>query len=180
MGRGELLLWGCSQITNADACLLSTQNTLRFSVLYICMLTCWQTNHTSKINTSSPERFLTKQCHCVNAGGQFCTRILCGTLQREKICLWTQPVKKHFANAPNFKDIYFIYVSENINLRIKHADKTCPAQVIWAGNQYTLPHGKIHAWISGWVISLWSLVSDGLKTIRFLNKTTVQMTYIKW
>lgn len=59
MGRGELLLWGCSQITNADACLLSTQNTLRFSVLYTCMLTCWQTNHTSKVNPSSPERFLT-------------------------------------------------------------------------------------------------------------------------
>lgn len=39
-----------------------------------------------------------------------------------------------------------IYVSENINLHIKHADKTHPAQVIWAGNQDTLPHGKIHTW----------------------------------
>lgn len=72
-----------------------------------------------------------------------------------------------------------IYVSENINLHIKPADKTHPAQVIWAGNQYTLPHGKIHTWSSGRVTSLQSLVSDGLKSIRFLNTATVQMTYIK-
>lgn len=72
-----------------------------------------------------------------------------------------------------------IYVSENINLHVKHADKTCPVQVVWAGNQYTLPHGKIHNWISGQVVSLRNLVSDGWKAIRFLNTATVQMTYMK-
>lgn len=81
--------------------------------------------------------------------------------------------------CPTLGTCIVIYVCENINLCIKHADKTCPVQVIWAGNQYTLPHGKNHNWISGQVVTLRSLVSDSLKTIRFLNTATVQMTYIK-
>lgn len=125
--RGELLLWGCSQTINADVCLLSTQNTLRFSVLYTYMLSCWQTVLPKQI-PADLKGFWPIMPLCWCRWPILYTDSLQNFSERENLLVNTTLWKKTLQMCPTLGMCIVIYVSENINLRIKHADKTCLAQ----------------------------------------------------